>query len=111
MGKKVNYQGKAKGKKEEKEMDVKTIKTTINVHKAAHKATFKRKAPSAVKKIKELARKLLYTQDVRVDPSLNQHIWRNGVRNLDRKVEVVMERKKNEDEEAKQKFYTLVKLA
>lgn len=111
MGKKVNYQGKAKNKKEEKELDNKTIKTTINVHRAAHKATFKRKAPSAVKKIKEQARKLLFTQDVRVDPSLNQHIWRNGVRNLDRKVEVVMERKKNEDEEAKHKFYTLVKLA
>jgi ribosomal protein L31E len=42
----------------------------------------------------------------------NQQIWRNGIRNVDRRVEVILERKKNEeDDEAQEKFYTLVRLA
>lgn len=52
----------------------------------------------------------MYTQDVRLDQVLNQHLWRNGIRNLDRRLNIVMERKKNENEDAKEKFYTLVKL-
>ena len=54
----------------------------------------------------------MFTQDVRIDPELNQQLWKNGVRNVDRRVEVVMERKKNEEEEeSKEKFYTVVRLA
>ena len=47
-------------------------------------------------------------KDVRVDTKLNQFVWSNGIRNLPRRVRVRMTRKKNEDEEAKNKFYTLV---
>ena len=111
MGKKQNNPSHKKGKKDAKELDVKSVTTTLNLHRRLHKATFKRKAPTAVKSIKDHARKTMFTQDVRLDPTLNQHLWRNGVRNLDRKVNVVMDRKKNEDEEAKHKFYTLVRLA
>lgn len=111
MGKKQNDPKKGRGKKEVRELDVKSRTTTINLHRRCHKATFKRKAPKAVKTIKDHARRTMFTEDVRIDPSLNQHLWRNGVRNLDLKVEIVMERKKNEDEEAKEKFYTLVRLA
>jgi large subunit ribosomal protein L31e len=54
----------------------------------------------------------LLTNDVRIDPQLNQELWRNGVRNIDRRVEVLLERKKNEDdEEATEKMYTVVRLA
>lgn len=111
MGKKQNDPRKGRGKKEVKELDVKTRASTVNLHRRTHKATFKRKAPTAIKQMKEEARKTMFTKDVRIDPTLNQHVWRNGVRNLDRKVDIVFERKKNEDEEAKNKFYTLVKLA
>ena len=45
---------------------------------------------------------------MRVDTKLNQFVWSNGIRNLPRRVRVRMTRKKNEDEEAKNKFYTLV---
>ena len=113
MGKKANapVKGKGKGKKEVKELDVKSTTTIINLHRRLHKCTFKRKAPTAVKSIKEHAMKTMYTKDVRIDTDLNRHLWRNGIRNLDRKVEVVMERKKNDQEDAKHKYYTLVKLA
>jgi large subunit ribosomal protein L31e len=39
---------------------------------------------------------------------LNQFIWSNGIRNLPKKVRVRMSRRKNEDEEKKDQFYTLV---
>jgi large subunit ribosomal protein L31e len=110
MGKKESW--KLKKRQGEKSLDAETRTTSFNLHKRLHKVTFKRKAPRAVKEIKEFARKQMFTNDVRIDPELNQELWRNGVRNVDRRVEIVMERKKNEDEEdAEEKFYTLVKLA
>ena len=51
---------------------------------------------------------IINKKDVRVDTKLNQFVWSNGIRNLPRRVRVRMTRKKNEDEEAKNKFYTLV---
>lgn len=111
MGKKCNNPNLDKGKKVAKELEAKSLNSTINLHRRLYKATFKRKAPTAVKQIKDAARKAMYTEDVRIDPSLNQHLWRKGIRNLDRRINVVFDRKKNEDEEAKHKFYTLVRLA
>lgn len=45
---------------------------------------------------------------MRVDTSLNRFLWSNGVRNVPNKVRVRISRKKNEDEDAKEKFYSLV---
>jgi large subunit ribosomal protein L31e len=85
------------------------IDTTINIHKLAHRATFKRKAPTAVKKIKQLVATMMKTQDVRIDPKLNQFVWGQGVRNLPHRVRVRISRKRNEEEGSNQgEFYSLV---
>ena len=39
---------------------------------------------------------------------MNRFIWSTGIRNVPRKVRVRISRKKNEDEDAKEKFYSLV---
>lgn len=110
MGKKIN--NSSKGKKEVKELQPVTRKITINLHKQLHGEKFKKKAPKAVKVIKTLAQKMMFTKDVRVDPELNKELWRNGVRNVDRRITVLMDRKKNEeDDETEEKMYTLVRLA
>ena len=110
MGKKINHT--SKGKKTEKELQPVTRTTLIHLHKRLHGKKFKKRAPHAVKEIKEFARKTMFTTDVRIDPELNQELWKKGVRNVERRVEVILERKKNEDdEESKEKLYTLVKLA
>ena len=110
MGKKIN--NSSKGKKEVKELQPVTRKITINLHKQLHGEKFKKKAPKAVKVVKALAQKMMFTKDVRVDPELNKELWRNGVRNVAKRISVIMERKKNEeDDEAEEKMYTLVKLA
>ena len=49
-------------------------------------------------------------QDNRVDPQLNRFMWSRGVRNVPRKVRVRISRKRNEDEEAKQPFYSVCQL-
>ena len=50
----------------------------------------------------------MLTDDVRVDTVLNKFIWSNGIRNIPKRVRVRLSRKKNEDEEGKGKYYTLV---
>jgi large subunit ribosomal protein L31e len=35
-------------------------------------------------------------------------VWSTGIRNVPRKIRVRISRKKNEDEDAKEKFYSLV---
>ena len=109
MGKKSKNVQKGKGDK--KELQALNRKIKINLHKQLHGVQFKKKAPCAVKVIKELVKRNMLTKDVRIDPELNKEIWKNGVRNLPTRVEILMERKKNEDEEeGQEKMYTLVKL-
>ena len=110
MGKKSKNVQKGKGEK--KELQALSRRIKVNLHKQLHGVQFKKKAPCAVKVIKELVKRNMLTKDVRIDPELNKEIWKNGVRNLPTRVEIIMERKKNEDEEeGQEKMYTLVKLA
>ena len=110
MGKKINNASKVR--KEGKELQAVTRTIKINLHKQLHGEKFKKKAPKAVKVIKELAKKMMFTKDVRIDPELNKELWRNGVRNVTKRVSVIFERKKNEeDDENEEKMYTLVRLA
>merc|ERR1719463_1002184 len=48
------------------------------------------------------------TKDVRVDTKLNKYIWSHGVRNVPKRIRVRMSRKRNEEEDAKEKMFTLV---
>jgi len=54
---------------------------------------------------------MMKTSDVRVDARVNKHIWKSGVRNVPHRVRIRLSRKRNEDEEATEKLYTLVQLA
>merc|ERR1719158_1672233 len=48
------------------------------------------------------------TKDIRIDTKLNKAIWAQGVRNVPKRIRVRMSRKRNEDEDAKEKMFTLV---
>lgn len=82
---------------------------TINLHKACRNLAFKKKAPRAIKVIRHFAKKFLRTRDVRLDTDVNTFIWEHGIRNPPRRIRVQMERKLSEDEDAKDKYYVLVK--
>ena len=99
-------------KERKNELQEVTKKMQINLHKQLHGVQFKKKAPRAIKVIKKLVQRNMRTKDVRIDPELNKELWKKGVRNLQTRIELIMERKKNEDEEQEgEKMYTLVKLS
>jgi large subunit ribosomal protein L31e len=56
------------------------------------------------------SRLLCSVQDVRVATNVNKYVWSQGVRHVPFRVRVKLSRKRNEDEEAKSKMYTLVEL-
>lgn len=72
------------------------------------RSQFKKRAPSAIKAIRQAAEKMMGTKDVRIDTKLNKSIWTNGIKNVPRRIRVRFARKRNDDEEAKHKLYTLV---
>jgi large subunit ribosomal protein L31e len=51
---------------------------------------------------------MMKTSDVRVDPKLNQFIWKQGIRNLPRRVRVRISRKRTESEGKSAEWYSLV---
>jgi large subunit ribosomal protein L31e len=96
-------------------------------------STFKKRAPRAMKEIKKFAQKAMGTKDVRLDVLLNKFIWSKGVKNVPLRVRVQLHRyvftslpyhrisltivgiccvvlnsKRNEDEESSEKLYTHV---
>merc|ERR1711865_409849 len=81
---------------------------TINLAKALHGVTFKKRAPRTIKIIKQFATKEMKTSDVRVDVKLNKHIWSKGIRNVPRRVRVQISRKRNDDEDAQEELYSFV---
>ncbi|CAN8271084.1 unnamed protein product [Cochlearia groenlandica] len=48
------------------------------------------------------------TKDVRVDVKLNKQIWSKGIRGPPRRIRERVARKRNDDEDAKDEFYSLV---
>ena len=45
---------------------------------------------------------------MRIDPSLNRAVWVNGIRNVPGRLRIRVSRLRNEDEDATEKFYSLV---
>ncbi|XP_023525745.1 60S ribosomal protein L31-like [Cucurbita pepo subsp. pepo] len=91
--------------------EVVTREYTVNLHKRLHGCTFKKKAPKAIKELRKFAQNAMGTTDVRVDVKLNKHIWSRGIRSVPRRVRVRIARKRNDEEDAKEEFYSLVTVA
>ncbi|TDL27906.1 60S ribosomal protein L31 [Rickenella mellea] len=97
---------KKTGKQRSALADVVTREYTIHLHKLVHGRSFKKRAPWAVKSVVKFAQKAMGTQDVRLDPKLNQALWAQGIKNVQHRIRVRLERKRNDEEDAKEKLYT-----
>ncbi|SBS84693.1 60S ribosomal protein L31, putative (RPL31) [Plasmodium ovale curtisi] len=100
-------------KKQKKTLKPVTKVITINLSKLTHGVCYKRKAPRAIKEIRSIAGNYYEVvcpnaYDVRLDVKLNKFIWSKGIRNPPNRVRVKIERKRNEDEDSKEKMYTIV---
>merc|ERR1711908_245115 len=88
--------------------DCVTREYTVNLHKGLHSSTFKKRAPRAIRAIRKFAASMMGTEDVRVHPQLNKAVWSKGVKNVPHRIRVRCERRRNDDEDAKEKLYTIV---
>lgn len=96
----------SKGKTRSALQDVVTREYTIHLHKRVHGCSFKKRAPKAVKAVIAFATKEMGTLDVRIDPKLNQALWERGIKSVPHRIRVKLERKRNDEENAKEKLYT-----
>lgn len=83
---------------------------TIHLSKRTHKLQFKRRAPRAIKEIRKFAQIAMGTKDVRISSNLNKYVWKSGIKNVPTRVRVRLSRKRNDDEEAEEKLYTVADL-
>ncbi|KAJ7764622.1 ribosomal protein L31e-domain-containing protein [Mycena maculata] len=97
---------KTGGKTRSALQDVVTREYTIHMHKRVHGRSFKKRAPWAVKSVIDFAQKTMGTTDVRIDPELNKEIWARGIKSVPHRLRVKLERKRNDEENAKEKLYT-----
>ena len=95
------------GAKIKQAQDIVTRDYTIHLRKLLHGVGFKKRAPKSVKVVKDFAKKMMGTDDVRVDTKLNKFLWSQGIKAVPGRVRVRLARKRNDDEEATDKLYTL----
>lgn len=88
--------------------DVVTREYTIHLHKRIHGLGFKKRAPRAMKSIREFASKQMGTKDVRLDVNVNKAVWSHGIKNVPYRIRVRISRRRNDDEDAKEKLYSYV---
>ncbi|KAL6947021.1 60S ribosomal protein L31 [Hanseniaspora vineae] len=88
--------------------DAVTREYTINLHKRLHGVSFKKRAPRAVREIKSFAKLHMGTEDVRLDPRLNQEIWKRGIKGTQYRLRLRISRRRNEEENAKHPLFSYV---
>ncbi|KAL9640334.1 MAG: hypothetical protein Q9164_000337 [Protoblastenia rupestris] len=88
----------------------KRVRTNYNkeYHRPVHGVAFKKRAPRAIKEIREFAVKAMGTRDVRLDPQLNKKVWEAGIKGVPYRLRVRISRKRNDEEGAKEKLYSYV---
>lgn len=91
-----------------KELTAVSREYTVHMHKHCFGRTFKKRAPHAIKVLRTFATKMMKTQDVRIDVDLNKQLWARGIKATATRVRVRLSRKRNDAEDAKEKFYTHV---
>lgn len=52
---------------------------------------------------------MMHTSNVTIGPELNKFVWHKGIRNVPYRVRIKLERKRNEDDDAKEKMTTHVR--
>merc|ERR1712130_740424 len=100
----------SKREKMPKEREAATRDYTVVLHKRIQGVQFKKKAPKAIKAIKKFARDNMRTQEVRIDTKLNQYVWKQGIRNVPKRVRLRLRRMKDDKDESGSTWYTLASL-
>ena len=84
---------------------------TIHLSKYIKGTTFAKRAPKAIKRIRQIAGKMMKTKDNRVDATLNNYVWSRGVKGCPGRIRVLVQRKVAENPEGRSKrkqLYTVI---
>ena len=86
---------------------------TIHLAKLLKGRTFHKRAPTAVKKIRAFAHRIMRTKDNRIDAELNTALWANGIKGVPGRIRVKIQRKVEQQEGEKKKgsrkhLYTVI---
>jgi len=85
--------------------------TTFRLGVATHKIQYKKKAGRGIREIKKFASKTMGTKVVKVLPEVNQHVWKNGIRRLPRRIRLKLSRRAHDGgDEEDDPFFTEVSL-
>lgn len=96
---KTDGEAKKAGKKGKTRLQPETaVETTIHLAKFLKGKVWKRRAPLSIDVVKRAAKKIMHTEDVRVDSKLNEYLWSQGIKGVPRRVRVMLRRKRSTDE-------------
>ncbi len=102
---------RAAARKTERKPDSVAYECTIHIGKNLKGRTFNKRAPTAVKKIREFAHTLMRTKDNRIDASLNNYLWSRGIKGVPKRVRVLISRKvaeQGENASKRKHLYTVI---
>lgn len=87
--------------------DIQSYEIYICIYRISY-STSKKRAPRALKAVREFVKKEMGTEDVRIDTNLNKYLWSRGICHVPSRVRVRVERKRSIEEEAKYPIYSVV---
>jgi large subunit ribosomal protein L31e len=98
--------------RKERKSDTVAYECTIHLSKLLKGRTFHKRAPTAVKKIRDFAQQLMRTKDNRIDGALNTHLWSRGIKGVPGRVRVHIERKVADATEGnkRKQLYSVIRL-
>ena len=71
-------------------------------------SAFKRRAPRCMDVIRKFAQKAMCTEDVRIDPTVNQYVWSKGIHNVPTRIRIQLDRQVNNEDEEEKKVVALL---
>ena len=81
--------------------DTVSYEMTIHLAKLVKGRTFHKRAPTAIKKVRAFAKRVMKTKDNRIEATLNNFLWNRGVKGCPTRVRVQISRKVAESQEGK----------
>lgn len=97
-------------RREKKRLEPLSLDTTVNLHRRCYKVQFKKRAPRALREIRAFVQKTMKTEDVRIDPLVNQFIWAKGIHSLPRRIRLRLARERSTQSDGQEALHTSVRL-
>ena len=97
-------------RKEKKLLEPLTLDVTLNLHRRCYKVQFKKRAPRALREIRDFVEQTMKTSEVRIEPLVNQFIWAKGIRTPPRRIRLRLVRALNTHKVGQESMHTVVRL-